>query len=114
MKIPNPWFGPLPWNRLWRSSLAAGKRSRRFSPAVPCHAAEGTSDNLYTYLADTTLANSSAVMAFFAVPSTVIWSYSVGGVVLAIGLAAIFLRGHWQKARGLDKLILLGRTWRPR
>ncbi|OLB30701.1 MAG: hypothetical protein AUH01_03705 [Acidobacteria bacterium 13_2_20CM_56_17] len=60
------------------------------------------------------LANSSAVVAFFAVPSTVIWSYSVGGVVLAIGLAAIFLRGHWQKARGLDKLILLGRTWRPR
>src|SRR6266480_141857 len=56
MKIPNPWFGPLPWNRLWKSSLAAGKRSRRFSPAVPCHAAEGTSDNLYTYLADTTLA----------------------------------------------------------
>jgi len=54
------------------------------------------------------LANSWAVMAFFAVPSTVIWSYSVGGVVLAIGLAAIFLRGHWQKARGLDKLILLG------
>src|SRR5207253_3113100 len=49
-----------------------------------------------------------AVMAFFAVPSTVIWSYSVGGVVLAIGLAAIFLRGHWQKSRGLDKLILLG------
>jgi len=38
----------------------------------------------------------------------VIWSYSVGGVVLAIGLVAIFLRGGWQKARGLDKLILFG------
>ena len=37
-----------------------------------------------------------------------IWSYSVGGVVLAIGLVAIFLRGGWQKARGLDKLILFG------
>src|SRR3989454_7638503 len=57
MKIQNPWFGPLPWNRLWRSSLAAGKRSRRFSPAVPCHEAKRRSHNLYTYFADTTLAN---------------------------------------------------------
>jgi uncharacterized membrane protein len=47
-------------------------------------------------------------MALLAIPSTVIWSYSVGGVVLAIGLVTIFLRGHWQKARGLDKLILFG------
>src|SRR5689334_17143062 len=29
-------------------------------------------------------------------------------MVLAIGLVAIFLRGDWQKARGLDKLILFG------
>jgi uncharacterized membrane protein YphA (DoxX/SURF4 family) len=29
-------------------------------------------------------------------------------VVLAIGLAVIFLRGDWQKARGFDKLILFG------
>lgn len=36
------------------------------------------------------------------------WSYFVGGVVLAIGLAAIFLRGDWQKARGFDKVILFG------
>jgi uncharacterized membrane protein YphA (DoxX/SURF4 family) len=42
------------------------------------------------------------------IPSQVIWSYSVGGVVLAIGLAAIFLRGDWQRARGLDKLVLFG------
>jgi uncharacterized membrane protein len=54
------------------------------------------------------LVNSSAVMAFVAIPSTVIWSYSVGGVIFAIGLATIFLRGDWQKARGFDKLLLFG------
>src|SRR5258707_3203280 len=47
-------------------------------------------------------------MVSLAIPSTVIWSYCVGGVVLAIGLVTIFLRGDWQKARGLDKLILFG------
>jgi uncharacterized membrane protein YphA (DoxX/SURF4 family) len=54
------------------------------------------------------LVNSSAVMAILAIPSTVIWSYSVGGVVFAIGLVTISLRGDWQKARGFDKLILFG------
>jgi uncharacterized membrane protein YphA (DoxX/SURF4 family) len=54
------------------------------------------------------LVNSVAVMAFVAIPSQVIWSYSVAGVVFAVGLVAIFLRGDWQKARGLDKLILFG------
>jgi uncharacterized membrane protein YphA (DoxX/SURF4 family) len=54
------------------------------------------------------LVHSSAAMVLLAIPSTVIWSYSVGGVVLAIGLVTIFLRGDWQKARGLDKLILFG------
>jgi uncharacterized membrane protein YphA (DoxX/SURF4 family) len=54
------------------------------------------------------LLNSSAVMAFLAIPSTVIWSYLAFGVALAIGLVTIFLRGDWQKARGLDKLILFG------
>jgi hypothetical protein len=54
------------------------------------------------------LVNSSAVMAVLAIPSQVIWSYFVGGVVLAIGLVAFFRRGDWQKARGFDKLILLG------
>jgi uncharacterized membrane protein YphA (DoxX/SURF4 family) len=29
-------------------------------------------------------------------------------VVFAVGLAAIFLRSDWQKARGLDKLVLFG------
>jgi uncharacterized membrane protein len=54
------------------------------------------------------LVNSSVVMALLAIPSTVIWSYSVGAAVLAIGLIVIFLRGDWQKARGLDKMILFG------
>jgi uncharacterized membrane protein YphA (DoxX/SURF4 family) len=54
------------------------------------------------------LLNSMAVMAFFAIPSTVIWSYLAFGLALAIGLVTIFLRGDWQKARGLDKLILFG------
>ncbi len=54
------------------------------------------------------LLNSSAVMAFFTIPSTVIWSYLAFGVAFAIGLVTIFLRGDWQKARGLDKLILFG------
>lgn len=38
----------------------------------------------------------------------VIWSYFVGGMVFAIGVVALFRRGDWQKARGLDKLILCG------
>ena len=54
------------------------------------------------------LVNSSAVMALLALPSQVIWFYFVGGVVLAIGLVAIFLRADWQRARGFDKLILFG------
>ncbi|HEV2388646.1 MAG TPA: hypothetical protein VGS20_15480 [Candidatus Acidoferrales bacterium] len=52
--------------------------------------------------------NSSVGVALLAIPSQVIWSYSVGGAVLAIGLASILLRGDWQKARGFDKLILFG------
>jgi uncharacterized membrane protein YphA (DoxX/SURF4 family) len=54
------------------------------------------------------LAKSSAVMAPLAIPSEVTWSYFSFGVVIAIGLFAIFLRGDWQKARGFDKLILFG------
>ena len=53
------------------------------------------------------LLNSSAVI-LLAIPGVVIWSYSVGGAIFAIGLLAIFLRGDWQKARGFDKLILFG------
>jgi len=47
-------------------------------------------------------------MVLVAIPSTVIWSYFASGVVFAIGLVAIFLRGDWLKARGFDKLILFG------
>jgi uncharacterized membrane protein/uncharacterized membrane protein YphA (DoxX/SURF4 family) len=50
----------------------------------------------------------SATMVLLAIPSDVIWSYCAGGVVFAIGLVVIFLRSDWQKARGLDKLILFG------
>ena len=53
-------------------------------------------------------AKSLAVIAPVAIPGTVLWSYSVGGVVFAIGLVMIFVRGDWQKARGFDKLILFG------
>ncbi|MGH9699346.1 MAG: hypothetical protein ACRD5R_16490 [Candidatus Acidiferrales bacterium] len=52
--------------------------------------------------------NAWGVAVLLAIPSEVMWSYFVGGVVFAIGLAMIFLRGDWQEARGLDKLILFG------
>ena len=54
------------------------------------------------------LLNSSAILAFLAIPSTVIWSYLAFGLSLATGLVTILLHGDWQKARGLDKLILFG------
>ena len=54
------------------------------------------------------LVNFSSVLALVVIPGTVIWTYVGGGVVLAIGLVTIFLRGDWQKARGFDKLILFG------
>ena len=50
----------------------------------------------------------SAAMVLLAIPSEVIWSYFVGGMVLAIGSVAIFFRGDWQKPQGLEKLILFG------
>jgi len=54
------------------------------------------------------LGNPSVTMAVFVIPSQVIWSYFSFGVVLAIGLVTMFRRADWQKARGLDKVILLG------
>jgi len=54
------------------------------------------------------LVNSLAAVVVLAIPSEVIWSYFAGGVIFAIGLLTIFLRGGWQKARGFDKLILFG------
>ena len=52
--------------------------------------------------------NLSAALVFVAMPSEVLLSASICAVVLAIGLVAILVRGDWQKARGLEKLILLG------
>lgn len=52
-------------------------------------------------------ANPSMLTAL-AIPSTVIWSYSVGGTIFIIGLCVIFLSGDWRTARGFDKLILFG------
>jgi uncharacterized membrane protein YphA (DoxX/SURF4 family) len=54
------------------------------------------------------LLNSSAGLALVTIPSEVRWSYFSFAVVLATGLVTIFLRGDWQRARGFDKLILLG------
>ncbi len=42
------------------------------------------------------------------IPSTVVWAYAAFAVILGIGVVAIFVRGDWQKAHGLDKLILFG------
>src|ERR1700727_223201 len=52
--------------------------------------------------------NSSVVMVAVAIPSDVIWSYTVFALVCVAGLVTIFLRGDWQKALGLEKLILFG------
>lgn len=47
-------------------------------------------------------------MAFLAIPTQVLWSYFAGGIILAVGLIAISLRGDWLTSRGFDKLILFG------
>lgn len=47
-------------------------------------------------------------MALLAIPHDVIWSYSVAALTLALWLVATSLRDDWSKARGLDRLILLG------
>jgi uncharacterized membrane protein YphA (DoxX/SURF4 family) len=55
------------------------------------------------------LMNGAAMMfALGAIPSEVSMSYGVAGVVLAVALVSLFARGEWGKARGPDKLILLG------
>lgn len=41
-------------------------------------------------------------------PREVVWSYTVAGVLAAVWLVALLLRGTWQKAQGFDELILLG------
>ena len=55
---------------------------------------------------DGSFVNSLTIVILLAIPREVIWSYLIGGVVFAVGLVAIFVRGDWQRARGLDKLIL--------
>jgi uncharacterized membrane protein YphA (DoxX/SURF4 family)/uncharacterized membrane protein len=57
---------------------------------------------------NSTFVNSWAVVAFVAIPSEVKWSYFTFALVFIIGLIAIFLRGDWRKAPGLEKLILFG------
>ena len=52
--------------------------------------------------------HSSAIMALLASPSDVRWSYFSFAVVVAIWLVATFRGDAWSKARGFDKLILLG------
>lgn len=47
-------------------------------------------------------------MAFAVIPSEVKWSYFSFGVIIAIGLVTIFLRDYWQKASGIEMLLLLG------
>jgi uncharacterized membrane protein len=51
---------------------------------------------------------SPSAMALIAIPIQVTWSYGVGGLVFAIGLVAIFLRGEWRTEPKLEKLILFG------
>ena len=54
------------------------------------------------------LLHSSAVPVLSAIPGNVIWSYSVGGAILAVWLVATVVRGDWARARGADTLTLLG------
>ena len=48
------------------------------------------------------------MLALVTIPSQVTWCYSLLSLVLAVGLVTILLRGEWQRARGLDKLVLFG------
>jgi uncharacterized membrane protein len=52
--------------------------------------------------------DSASVLALIAIPREVIWSYSVGGLVFATGLIAIFLYGDWRNLPGLEKLVVFG------
>ena len=52
--------------------------------------------------------NSSAAMLAVVIPSDVIWSYTVFALVCVAGVVSIFLRGDWQRAHNIDKLLLFG------
>jgi len=47
-------------------------------------------------------------MALLAIPNQILWSYAVGGLVLALWLVSTFLREGRPKVRGLEVLVLLG------
>lgn len=49
-----------------------------------------------------------AVLIFAAIPGPVIASDALAGAVFAVGVMVLLLRGDWLRARGFDKLILLG------
>jgi uncharacterized membrane protein len=53
-------------------------------------------------------ANALVVAASVAIPPTVKWAYLVFGLVLAVGLVAILIRGDWTKAPGVEKVLLFG------
>jgi uncharacterized membrane protein len=50
--------------------------------------------------------SSTALLA--AIPIEVTWSYGVSGVVFAIGIIAILVRGEWRTEPKLEKVILFG------
>jgi uncharacterized membrane protein YphA (DoxX/SURF4 family) len=52
--------------------------------------------------------NSSAAMLAVVIPSDVIWSYTVFALVCVAGVVSIFLRGDWERAHNIDKLLLFG------
>jgi uncharacterized membrane protein len=54
------------------------------------------------------LVNASAAVTFLAVPSDAVCLYLAFFSILIIGLVMLFVRGDWQKAQGLDKLLLFG------
>jgi uncharacterized membrane protein YphA (DoxX/SURF4 family) len=52
--------------------------------------------------------DSVAVLILSAIPSQAIASDVVGGAVFVIGVVVLLIRGDWVRARGFDKLIVLG------
>jgi uncharacterized membrane protein len=52
--------------------------------------------------------NASAAVTFLAIPSDVFCLYFAFFAILLIGVVMLFVRGDWQKAQGMDKLLLFG------
>jgi uncharacterized membrane protein len=55
-----------------------------------------------------TFLHSSPLLLLVAIPRMVLASDILAGAVLAIGVLVLIVRGEWLRARGLDRLILLG------